>query len=135
MEGKSDERRGILEDGSVLVLHADLLETKKEYIIFAELPGVEKEKAEIKLTDVGIQICGECKCDRKYSEIGAKFVKRELLHTRACRYIAFPIRVSPERAEARLDNGLLEVKVPKAEKSPERAAGNVIHPPMRIPVA
>lgn len=130
------ERESVMENGSVLVLNADFIETRDEYLIFAELPGVKKEMVDVKMTNEGIQICGECDCDKKYAEMETRVIRRELLHAKACRYIAFSIPVLPEKAEARLENGLLEIKAPKASPGivPERTRRRPLKPPVRIQV-
>jgi HSP20 family protein len=120
-----------MEDGTVLVLHADLIEAEDEYIVVAEMPGVPRKKVELRVSIRGIQICGECECDRRYVEKGAIFLKRELLHTKACRYLRFTKDVDADKTVAKLEGGLLEIRVPKALRRPKRRGFK----PRRKPIA
>jgi HSP20 family molecular chaperone IbpA len=90
---------------------ADLVDSGKEYRVIAEVPGIPKEKLDITVTDREIKIEGEAKTDLHEEKEG--FVRRERGYSRISRRMAFPEPVVAERAEASLNDGVLEVKVPK----------------------
>ncbi len=118
MVGSKDVRS--VEDAELLVLRANLIDVDGEFMVCAELPGVRREDLEVRVMEEGVQICGECACDKEYEAAGGRYLKKELVHARACRYVAFPAKASPEGARIEFRNGLLEVRVPKVEagKSP-----------------
>lgn len=118
-----------MEDAELMVLRADLIDMDGEYVVCAELPGVKREDIEVRVMEEGIQICGECECDRGYKAAGGKYLKKELVHTKACRYVAFPEKAAPEGARIELANGLLEVRVPKVRSMMAgKVAGERISP-------
>jgi HSP20 family protein len=91
--------------------NVDLLDTGKEYKVIAEMPGVNKRDLEVSITPNDISICGETKTETKKEEEG--YLRRERSYSTLCRTMAFPEEVNPEKAEATLKDGILEVKVTK----------------------
>jgi HSP20 family protein len=89
----------------------DIVDTGKEFKVFAELPGVSKQDLEVNVTSKGISICGETKTESKKDEEG--YVRRERSYSTICRNMVFPEEVNPDRAQATLKDGILEVVVPK----------------------
>jgi len=62
------------------------------------------------------RICGETKTEVKDDSEG--YIRRERSYSTLCRTMTFPEEVNPDKAEATLKDGILEVKV--AKKSPTR---------------
>jgi HSP20 family protein len=91
--------------------YADLIDSGNEYRVHAEVPGIPKEKLNIAVTPREIVIEGEA--ETKIDENKEGFVRRERSHSKIERSIAFPEEVIPEKAEATVKDGILEVKVPK----------------------
>jgi HSP20 family protein len=89
----------------------DLVDTGKEYKIIAEMPGVDKKDVEVNVTPNAIDIYGETKTEIDLKEGG--YLRRERSYSTLCRRLTFPEEVIPEKANAILKNGILEVTVPK----------------------
>lgn len=94
------------------VPQGDVLETDLQYQVTLELPGVKLEDVTVEYVDDLLQISGEKKlaCDESAktchcSERQAGPFKRTF---------RFPTDVDNEKIEARLENGLLFVTLPKA---------------------
>lgn len=94
----------------------DIIDTGKEFKVVAEMPGVSKEDLEVSITDNNISICGETKTEVKDENEG--YIRRERSYSTLCRTMAFPEEVNPDKAEATLKDGILEVKV--AKKTPTK---------------
>jgi HSP20 family protein len=103
--------RGIPELPQVRPAYADLIDAGKEYRVSAEVPGIPKENLNVTVTNREIKIEGEAKTDRQQENEG--FVQRERAYSKISRSLTFPEEVLPEKAEATLNNGLLEVRIPK----------------------
>jgi HSP20 family protein len=95
------------------VRHAryDLIDAGKEFCVRAELHGITKENLNVTVTARGVQIDGEAKTDIQKEKEG--FVRRERRYSKIQRSLSFPEEVIPQKAEATLKDGLLEIKVPK----------------------
>lgn len=100
----------------------DLVDTGKQYKVIAEMPGVSKKDIEVSITPNDISICGEMKTEMKKEEEG--YVRQERSYSTLCRTMSFPQEVNPDKAEASLKDGILEIKVDK--KTPTAARGRNI---------
>jgi HSP20 family protein len=96
---------------------ADLIDAGNEYRVHVEVPGIPKEKLGISVTPREIMIEGTAETNIDENKEG--YVRRERTHSKIERTIAFPEEVLPEKAEATVKDGILEVRVPK--KSPTEA--------------
>jgi HSP20 family protein len=94
----------------------DIIDTGKEFKVVAEMPGVSKKDIEVSITDNNISICGETKTEIEKEDEG--YVRRERSYSTLCRSMAFPQEVNPDKAEATLKDGILEIKV--AKKTPTK---------------
>lgn len=95
---------------------SNITETEEEFLISAELPGLDKGEIQITYDDGLLEIKGEQKKEEKEEKEG--YVRRE--YTSASYYRAFnlPENIKDERIDATLDKGILTVKIPK--KEPEK---------------
>jgi HSP20 family protein len=91
----------------------DIEEQDDAYVLEAELPGVKREDVDIEVVGNEIQITGEIKeRERK----GA--LRRRARRTGRFEYrVRLPDHVDASKVEADLDQGILTVRVPKAERS------------------
>jgi HSP20 family molecular chaperone IbpA len=100
----------------------DMIDTGKEYKIKAEMPGVNKKDVEVNITTNNISICGEIKIETDEKDKG--WVRRERSYSTICRTMTFPEEVNPDKADATLNNGILEILVKK--KTPTTGTGRNI---------
>jgi len=96
---------------SIKLIPIDLLDTGRGYQIIAELPGVDKKDIDVKVTQNTISICGETETNIRKETEG--YVRRERGYSTLCRYLRFPEDVNPDKAEAFLTEGILQVNVSK----------------------
>jgi HSP20 family protein len=98
-------------DTDTRITAIDMVDTGKEYKITAEMPGVNKKDIEVNLTPNNISICGETKTESKEKDEG--WIRRERSYSTICRTMAFPEEVNPDKADAMLKDGILEILVKK----------------------
>ena len=92
----------------------DIYETGEELVIKAELPGVDKEDIKLSITDNVLILKGEKKISRAVDE--ENYHRIERVYGSFYRSVELPSRVKAEGIEARFENGVLEIRVPKAEE-------------------
>ena len=95
----------------------DFIDEGDHYVIHAELPGFTKEDVEVQITSDGISIRA-----RKESEKEDKkknYLHRERAFSSFERSVSFPEEIDPAKAEGKMNNGVLELKVFKKEQKPE----------------
>lgn len=99
----------------------DLFETKNEVVAVAELPGVKKEDLKVNVSDNGMRITvkEKEKKEEEKKEKGYYHYKYSARFRGLDQYQSFPCAVNAEKATATFKNGVLEVRVPKREKTSE----------------
>lgn len=100
--------------GSVLLApHMDVSETDKEVRIQAELPGVSENDIEVSLNEDVLTIRAEKKQERKEEREGVHFSERAFGTFQ--RSLRLPFQVNPDQVQARFENGVLNVTLPKTQ--------------------
>lgn len=95
-------------------LSADLWEEEDNFFVKMALPGISKENIEIEIDADTIRIRGERKEEEK-EESKKKYYFRSL-DTQFEQIFNLPTIVDSDKAEASFENGVLTVKLPKAEQ-------------------
>jgi HSP20 family protein len=95
-----------------LTLAIDVVSEEDGYVIQAFVPGLESEDLNIEILNNTITLRGEFKLEEQE---GAKYIASELPQGRFSRVISLPVGVDASKAEASLKNGVLVLRVPKAE--------------------
>jgi HSP20 family protein len=95
-----------------MTLAVDVIGEEDAYIIKALVPGIETDDLNIDILNNTVSIRGEFKADQ---EEGANFLTSELPEGRFSRIITLPVAVDASKAEATLKNGVLTLRIPKAE--------------------
>lgn len=103
-------RRSLVRDTFKL----DVQDKDKEYLIEAELPGVKKEEVTLEIHDgqlmIGIQR------EEKVDEENKNYIHKERRYCSMNRSV-YLADADSNNIKAKLDNGVLEITVPKLEKS------------------
>ncbi len=98
-------------------VYSDLVDEGSKYVVRAEVPGISKEKLDINVTSDAIEISGETSTEKKEKE--ANYLVRERSYSNIYKKLSFPEEVIPEKAEATVKDGVLEVSVAKKTPTPE----------------
>jgi HSP20 family protein len=102
----------------------DLVETREEFVLRADLPGLNEGDVNIELEDNVLTISGERKAEHEERKEGYYRVERS--SGTFSRSLTLPEGVDPEAVHASFDRGVLEVRIPKPEeRKPRKVAINV----------
>lgn len=93
----------------------EIYETMAEVVVRAELPGIDPKDVDITTSDDTLTIKGEAKSEQE--EKGSDYVRRELRYGKFLRTVRLPVDVEAEKAKASYRHGILEVRIPKAERA------------------
>lgn len=91
----------------------DIVETDKELVATAEMPGLEKGDIKINLTKDRLEISAETKSEEEKKEKG--YVYKERRSGSFYRSISLSSSIDPDNAKASYNNGILEIKMTKTE--------------------
>jgi HSP20 family protein len=97
----------------------DVIDRDTEIMVRAEIPGVDKENIDVSVTDNTVTIRGET--HRESEETQGQYYRSEISHGAFTRTVALPAEVDADGANASFKNGMLELKLPKVEKSKRRS--------------
>ncbi len=92
----------------------DVHETPDEVVVTAALPGLKPEDVEITMTGQTLSLRGEFKADESVEQ--GRYLVQERRYGTFHRQVELPTRVQSENAEASFENGLLTLRIPKADE-------------------
>lgn len=92
----------------------DMYQTDAEVVIKAALPGVRPEDVEVTVLGDTVTIKGETKANEKFKDENC--ICQETRYGSFYRELTIPIPVAMDKAEAKFENGMLYLTLPKAEE-------------------
>ncbi len=97
----------------------DIRETDDALIVTAELPGIDKKDVHLDIRDGVLTISGERKYEKDVKEENVHRIERA--YGRFSRSFALPRNVDTDKVEAKMDKGVLEIRLPKKESAKPKA--------------
>jgi HSP20 family protein len=96
----------------------DLYEQNDEIVVKAELPGLDADDIEVSITDHLLVLRGE---KRKEEEVNERdYYRSERVYGEFVRTVPLPAEADPEKVTATINNGVLEIHLPKSEEAKKR---------------
>jgi HSP20 family protein len=92
----------------------DLAEDETAYIVKATVPGVKPEDVEVTMQNNVLTIKGEAKADKEIKE--ENYFMRERRYGSFMRSLVLPTNVKAEMIEAKHEDGVLTIRLPKSEE-------------------
>ena len=93
----------------------DISEDEKEYLIKAEIPDIKKEDVKLTVQNDVLTISGERKSEKE--EKGKKYHRIERTYGSFMRSFTLPEDADGSKVSAEYKDGMLNVRLPKAEKA------------------
>ena len=95
----------------------NVIENEKEYEVELAAPGLTKEDFQIHVDNEGnLQIAMEKKTENKEGRKHGRYLRREFSYEKFAQTLLLPDDVDQEKIEACMENGVLNVHLPKREK-------------------
>lgn len=105
----------IKSESEVIAPAVDIYEEGDDLVLKAELPGLNKDDIEVKVTDDYITISGEKKKEEKVEE--KNYYRYERSYGSFSRTFRLPVEIQTDKAKAKFENGVLEIRIPKTEEA------------------
>jgi len=96
----------------------DIKEEENQFLLVADIPGVDAKDIEVHMENGILTIKGERESEKKTEREGYKRIERE--HGIFYRRFTMPEGVDPEGINANSNNGVLTVTIPKQEAAQPR---------------
>ena len=97
-----------------LLLPLDVTTTKEALFVEAALPGVRPDAVDITVENGTLTITGRTAEER--TDEGASHLVREIRRGQFSRSVTLPNGLEADKAEATFENGVLRLRIPKAEQ-------------------
>ncbi|HYA30014.1 MAG TPA: Hsp20/alpha crystallin family protein [Acidobacteriota bacterium] len=104
---------------------ADVLESKDAYLIRAELPGMKKEDIKVEVKDGALVLSGERNAEKPADSVEYRHVER--MAAKFWRSFSLPENAKQDGIEASYKDGVIEIRVPKAEEAIPRQIEISVH--------
>lgn len=97
----------------------DVRETDDALLVQAELPGISKKDVHLEVKDGVLTLTGERRYEKDVKEENVHRVERA--YGRFSRSFSLPSNVDPNKVDASMKDGVLEVRLPKSESAKPKA--------------
>ena len=113
-----DLQRGDVAAASAFVPRLEVVEREGEFIVTAELPGLEEKDFQVEVHANVLTLRGEKRSEQTGEREGRHFTERVYGEFR--RGIELPVEVQSEKVSASFKNGVLAITLPKADTAKVR---------------
>ena len=93
----------------------DIYRDKGDMVLKAEIPGMKKEDLNISITDDTVSISGEKKKEERVEK--KDYYRYERSSGSFCRSFRLPKGVLADKAAAKFEDGVLEIRIPVSEEA------------------
>ena len=101
----------------------DVIDSGNEYVVKAELAGLKKENVEIEVGTNELSLTAKSEVEKE--EKGKTYLHRERAFSTFRRYIGFAETIDTQKVSASMNEGILEIKLPKLELKPEKKRAKI----------
>lgn len=105
----------LLSSNGTLVPSCELIEEKDNYIARFDMPGIKKDQVKVELENNILTVSAERREEKKTTDERQHY--SEISYGSYLRSFSLPTQVLESKIDAKFDNGVLTVKLPKAEPS------------------
>jgi len=93
----------------------EIIDEENLYTVSLDVPGLTKNDLSIEVKDDRLFVSGERKFEKKST--ADSVLRTERRYGKLSRVFTLPKNINPEGIEARFENGVLEIKLPKEQKA------------------
>lgn len=94
----------------------DILETDESIIVHVDLPGIKKKDIYLDVTETRVRVKANFDSEEETNR-GTPLTHHDRKSGVVRRTVRLPKKVIPQEAEAKYENGVLKVEIPKQEKT------------------
>lgn len=94
----------------------DVIDRGEEIVVLIDVPGFSKDDVKVKVAENSLEIFAQ---RSTVVPIEGKYLIRQRIRESLYKRIELPVKIRPEQAKAKLENGVLEIRAPKSEVAKE----------------
>ena len=104
----------------------NVMENEEMYVVQLAAPGMKKEDFFVNINDEGnLVVKMEQKADDKNTDEKMHYLRREFSYTKYEQTLILPDDVDKNKIEAKVEDGILTVKLPKVEEAKVKVARSI----------
>lgn len=96
----------------------DITKENSNMVIRADLPGISKEDVDVKVSENQLKISAKQEGEKK--EETGNYYRQERRSGKMERLITLPEDIESEKSEAKMEHGVLEIRIPLKEKEKKK---------------
>ena len=93
----------------------DVQDRESEVVVRAELPGVKKDDLDVSVSDNAVTLKATTRSESEEGEKEGEYYRREISAGAFARTVPLPGEVDADNAQAKFEDGILELTLPKRE--------------------
>jgi len=109
----------VSEEFETVLPTVDIYEDGNDFVVKADLPGLEKKDLDVHIADNILTVSGERKKEEKIEK--GNYFSYERTHGSFYRRFELPAGIDVDKVKAHIENGVLEVRLPRTEEAKERS--------------
>lgn len=110
--------RFISPDRNAVTPSVDIFDEDDDLVIKADLPGIRKEEIDTTIAGHIVTLSGEKKQDEEVEK--KNYYRKERSYGSFTRSFHLPVEVQADKAKAKFENGVLEIRIPKTEEAKKK---------------
>ena len=114
---------GGLSGRAVKVPAVNITEQKDEYLVSLAAPGLKKDDFKIDVDGNMLTICSEK--EEKKEEKEARYTRKEYSYSSFSRSFTLPEEINKEKIEAKYEDGVLKISMPRKEEVKKLSAKHI----------
>ena len=107
----------------VVVPEMNIIENTNDYTVELAAPGLDKKDFKVEVANGMLTISAEKEKEEK--ENGKNYRRREFSYNSFCRSLELPDNVTSDKVDARYENGILKLTLPKKEMTISKPAKQI----------
>lgn len=108
---------------STSMVSCDIMDEGNRFLINANMPGVHKNEVKLNVTENAVEISAEHK--EVEDEKKKNYVRKERREVSYYRILSLPEKVIPSKAKAKMNNGILNIEIPKLTPTPKPKVSSI----------
>ena len=105
----------------------NVIESEKEYRVEVAAPGMTKDDFKIRIDENdNLVVCMEKREEKNEEKKEGRFLRREFSYSKFQQTIVLPDNVEPDKIEAKMEHGILNICIPKNKKEEIKKSEKVI---------
>lgn len=93
----------------------DIMDEGNRFVVHANMPGVRKDEVKLNVTENTVEVSAQHK--EEEHEKRKNYVRKERKEISYYRILSLPEKVIPSKAKAKMNNGILNIEIPKLTPS------------------